>query len=690
LLVAVLLIAHGAQFDRLTPTDDRPSLQNAFPSFPQPGKRLDISNELPALSAAEQERIESVVLFGDPGRKALKSILEVPLFPHLKSLQLMVPITVEELRQLSQLPELESLTLLISQGLTADELSLLADCRQLTTLKVIEATGYDQAKGEIRWPATLRQLSLKGPRGLPLARLQELQQLPHLQTLEMRLDPVHPTSRLPDEVIATLNRFPALQRIYLQEMNQLYPELVVQAQRNLPGITLRPSAYDSRRLMMVQVTMVTFGSWLCLILVQLSAQCVGSAAVMLPRYHRAHLGIAGGVLLFAMLVCGILLWRQGVSLMGGVGVFGFATTFVWLMTRLYRTSEAAVPGLTQPFLAFPIVMFLTLTGLVAIGFRGSHLDWLLRGHLPLWCAVPAGVAIYGLYDMARWMIELPRLVEASNRGGVPLGTLDMKGWQEWQLRSLKAPSRKLTAWQEFLTGANRRLEAELSKPRSVQNRRRLWIASEQMSLVRSTGNTTFIATVFVVGMGYWNDEIRNDVRAWIRISGGLVCYILMLTTMFPLLLLFQRHQTLSSELLRPVSRHDWIRDWYRISAVRMLPAVLGSALLIVLAWCADLIAFRSAINVAAAVALCAAAWFLIYGVGMWLISYRWTPYALVCTFPLFMMMIVAVATGPLQPLIADWFSSSLSLWLTALGLFALGALSLRQAYRRWWNWELAR
>lgn len=690
LLTAILLVTQVMQFDELFGRPHTASFHSAFPEFTVSGRHLQFSENQAPLSEEQRSKVEAITLFGGTDPLLLKSILEERQYPRLKSLRLMVPISAEELRLVARLPGLQSLTLLMSQGMSAGELSVLSEAESLTYLKVIEATGYDLAPDEIHWPPHVQQLCLQGPRGLPLRRFKELQTLPELRTLSVRLDPLHPTSELPEDVIATLQQFPSLQRLYLREMGHLYPDLVSRAQNTLPGIAVRPADYDRQRLLHAQVIMVLFGCWLSLILIQLSVQFVGPQSLLLPNYPRAHLSVAGGVFVLAVLLNVALVLYHGISGVSGLGLFGFAATFTWLMTRLYRSSEGAVPGFTQPFLAFPVLMFLALTGLLLIYFNPSDIDWWLRGHLPWWSVVLSAVGVYALADMARWMIELPRLVEAANRSGVPLGSLDIKGWQTWQLRSLKSPTARAAHWQEFVTGVNQRLELTLKVMPGVARRRRLWIACEQATMTRMMLMTVVPISVFTGVFVLWKEDAWNDPLFGARLCGGALGYVTMMSVIFPLMLLFQRHQTMAIEVLRPVSRQDWIRDWFYISGRRLLPAIISSVVLLGMGWWYQIVPIQSPAIWLGIVAVWAAVWFLLLGVGLWLISYRWAPYILIILFPIAMPLVMAFSVGPLQQFAVAWGSHASRLWLTAFGILILGGLSLRQACRRWWTWELAR
>ncbi|MBI1345073.1 hypothetical protein GC163_02160 [bacterium] len=687
LLTAILVIVQVAQFDGLIGRQHVTSMHLTFPEFRVSGKHLQFSENQAPLSVEQRGEVEAITLFGGSNSKLLQSIVAEPSYPQLKSLKLMIPISAEELRQVARLPGLEGLTLMMSQGLSAAELSVLAEAESLTYLKVIEATGYDLAVEEIHWPSHLQQLCLQGPRGLPLRRLKELQTLPDLRTLSIRLDPVHPTSTLPEDVIATLQQFPRLQRLYLQEMGHLYPDLVTHAQRDLSGVTVRPSDYDRQRLMHAQVIMVLFGCWLNLIMIQLSAQFVGPQSLLVPNYFRPHLLIALAVLGFASLLNGALVLYHGLSLIGGVGLFGFATTFSWLMTRLYRSSDGAVPGYTQPFLAFPTLMFLTFTGLLLIYLNPADIDWWLRGELPLWSVFFFAVGVYGLYDMTGWLIGLPRLLEATNRGGVPLATLDLKAWQEWQLRTMQTPSQRGLRRHEFMTGIRHRLESVLADGPSESRRRRLWTASEPFTLTRMILTAATIMGVFTGVAAIWRGESWNNSQVLTAFAGGALGYLAMLSVIFPLVLLFQRHQTYAIELLRPVSRRDWIRDWFRITAVRLLPAVISTGLLIALAWWFEMVTVSSPAIWTGFIAVWATSWFLLFGLGMWLISYRWAPYLMAVLFPILMPIGMALFVGPMKQV---WTTQTVWLWGLAAALMVLGGLSLWLARRRWWTWELGR
>lgn len=689
-LAGALLLAYGLQWSVADQSPDVGRTRNAAPEVPLPAPSF--SETLSTLKArADTLRYQSATLRGD--LTAFRESVLAGGFQGLRSIVLYTHADAADFKVFAKLPNLQSLSLLQTKGLTADDLSQLANCDKLRHLKVLECDGYAAAE-PIRWPANLEIASLNGPSSLPLRRLKELQKLPSLRVLDARLYPDHhPASDLPDEALQTLKTFPALSRLYLEEAATAYPDLIANTQRQLPWIRVRPAYYSDFRLKRAAGSLMFAAALLGLLVTQLSAQFVGPQAVVLPGYARAHCGAAGLLLLLGLLSQAVVLAVLGCSVWGIAGLLSATVIHTWLLCRLLRYADPAMPGFAQPALLFVQVMSMIPVLLLLEHWCPSDWDWFLRGHQPGLAILLTGAAVWCSRDLVRWLTGLHRLLETHGRGAVPLNALNLKAWQEWEIRRPeleRGAAIPRDPVNDFLNDAAARLERALDATPSPVRRRRLLTVAEGINWGRAALLIMFvtIAGGLIVLVSQGQIDLRQGIPE--RVIIGTFGYLAAISFYFPFLLVFRRRDYLAMEQLRPASRATWIGDWFQLTAWRLALPMLASFAALGKSWSSGVLVPNSPLHGVAIVALLMALWGLVYGGGLWLVTYRWTPYALVAAVPLLILVIFALTVTTLKFSIEAWLTSVGSLWALVGVAFVLAGIACLGAWKRWQRWELAK
>ncbi|HUQ69034.1 MAG TPA: hypothetical protein VM165_05900, partial [Planctomycetaceae bacterium] len=408
---------------------------------------------------------------------------QIATLPNLESVEMFALVNGDDVAWLAEQPNLSSLSLLMTQDLSADELSRLSASPSLRHLRVLEAAGY-RTEDAVAWPPNLEVLDLMGAHELSVRRLGELSRLPKLHTLAVRLNPKHPSSKLPEEAIAALKSFPALRTLYLLEMPHLYPDLASEAQRALPGLRVRPSTYDANRVSRLTAMCLMVSLWGTAVAVMLSPQFVAPQSLLLPSYRAPHVGMAGIVLSTGLAVVISLLLLAGTDLLTALGLCGGTLTFVKLMIAFLSRIEPGLPGFTQPFMALPVFVFTVPMLMGLLWLSPGEVDWFLCGEKPWLSATLLVTGLVLAWDSGRWLTSLYRGVEAAGRGGCPMAMLDFEGWKVWSLTAsrVKQPSN----WQHFLTGSEQRFDAVTSEPlHTARDRRRMWDVGTEITARRA-------------------------------------------------------------------------------------------------------------------------------------------------------------------------------------------------------------
>lgn len=685
-----LLVGHAVQWTAAIQGLTYRRTLDAAPRVPTPRPEFDPSSN-GRLAAPSSTTFLSATLRSDMA--GFRQRVQRGELRDLKSIVLFTDVSAADIDAFAILPELQALQLLQTKSLSAADLSRLAACQNLRHLTVLECDAYNAAES-ITWPPKLEIASLKGPSPLPAQRLRELQKLPKLRVLDARLYPNHhPASHLPDDVLQTLKKFPALSRLYLEEAATAYPDLVANTQRALPWIRVRPSSYNEYRLNRAAGALMFACTFLGLLMAQLSAQFVGPHAVVLPDYVRAHCGMAGGLLVLAFLLQGVVLLVTGLSPWGIAGLLAAKVIYTWLLCRLLRYADPAMPGFAQPALMLVQVMSMIPVLLLLEHWCPSDWDWFLRGHQPGLAILLTGASVWCGRDLLRWITGLCRVLETHGRGAVPLSAFNLKAWQEWETRRPES-ERRAAIWRDpvndFLNDASTRLERALTAKPSPARRRRLLTVAEGINWGRAALLIMFvtIAGGLIVLVSQGQIDLRQGIPE--RVIIGTFGYLAAISFYFPFLLVFRRRDYLAIEQLRPASRATWIGDWFQLTAWRLALPMLASFAALGKSWSSGILVPNSPLHGVAIVALLMAVWGLVFGGGLWLVTYRWTPYALVAAVPLLILVMFGLTVTTLKFSLEAWLTNVGNLWALVGVAFVLAGIACLGAWKRWQRWELAK
>ena len=576
-LVVAVLVHQG-------PTEPRLASSVPFPFTPRPEATIGAPGAGGRVAPGDAPSVAIRPALAEPQQQVF-----VPL-AKARSVTLYAPFTAEHLRWLAAQPKLTALTLEMTDDQSITDLHPLSSSSSLRSLRVRMRNAGDGDGAPMAWPPNLELLDLQGADPLTPQRVEELRRLPHLHTLAVRLHDQHAPSALSDEMIATLQSFPALRKLYVTEAPAQLPHLVQETRRALPALQVRPSTYNDSRAWWVLILCLVVGQLVAILHMLQWPPFATPASVLLPGYRTPH--VAVGVTLFAVglgTVAGLLRFA-GADWLTACALCGGAATMFALMPF-----DVETPGFTRPrlFLFLEVRVFLmALLGVIAL----EELDWFLRGERP-W--ISAALILSGVLLVTYTVKRLPtayRRIEERGRGGSPLG-LDPVAWQAWAattrpnvIRQLmeaqagKGPDEtgKLPAvGQRRATGFDRRMNAAAPcAPGDPEGRRRLWVAGAAVTS-RFLMACTLVACALFSGClhvaGYVTGNDPPSSGALVLVPFGFTVVLLIC---LPAAVAYGRRPFHAMELLWPVSRADWVRDWFVMSArdisLAMLLAAVGA------------------------------------------------------------------------------------------------------------------
>lgn len=534
----------------------------------------------------------------DRGWASCKPLWTDGALPLLESLVVWNPVQDESIIRLCELYDLKALTLVRAGDLTTTAMEALAREPRLEFLSLDisnSSLGFPPLPGEhplavqqrlekraktlqralaIAWPATLKTLRFYDePAGTNLARLKEWQQLPHLSCLVTRLTPVE-GNQLDDEVVATLQQFPKLKRLYLRDPSQGETNFAIIQQRRLTQLIVRPMQYDPTRGKRAMV--IGIGGTVIMLLLQfvLMKQFVTSANRLKPHFARSHLLIPAGVIAVLAITSFFLYRLADCPALVGLGMCAASVAVVAVAVKLFRTltGVAGLQLLVNPGMWFPAVIVPSVCSQLVLSIYGAEIDWFLRGQYSWWPLVVLVVSVWGVRDMAIWLCELSRELEQGGCANVPLGTLDPAGWAEWgkSVMAAKATGREKTPL------AHRRMERRLE-----QMERDLAAGKKftQYELWRLAVLMTFVDWMFIMVpafaailiplglLAYYLDgnpfELGQRSTGSGKIGWPILLQFVMVGLAAPLANLSQRYPMLAIERLRPETRENWTRTWFQ-------------------------------------------------------------------------------------------------------------------------------
>ena len=545
----------------------------------------------------------------DRGWAKCKPLWTDGALPLLESLVVWDTVQDASIIRLCEMYDLKSLVLVHAGDLTATAMERLSREPRLEFLSLdVSRTSYDfpplpgenplavQQRAEkktktlrhapvVVWPATLKTLRFYDePGGATLARLKEWQQLPQLSCLVTRLNPVE-GNRLDDEAVAVLQRFPKLKQLYLRDPTQGESDFGIEQQRRLPQFTVRPMHYDptrGKRAIVILASGMVVGLLLLFVLIK---QFVTVANRLQPHFARSHLTIPAGVIAVQAVTSFFLYRLADCPALVGLGLCAASVAVIAVGVKLFR-SVIGITGLqllVNPAMLSPAVIVPLVCAQLVLSFYGAEIDWFLRGQYAWWPLVVLAVSLWGACDLAAWLRGLSRDLEEGGCANVPLGTLDAAGWTEWgkSVMAVKATGReKAPMGQRRQERRLDQLERDLAAGKKFTPEQ-LWRFGIMMTMFDWLITFVPIFLLFLIPLGLLVYSIEGSPFSQPAFQLNKVMWpfaiqIVVMSLVVPMATLSQRYPMLALERLRPATREDWTKTWFRgvLRELTPLPVML--------------------------------------------------------------------------------------------------------------------
>ncbi len=659
------------------------ALTRAEPSAPSPIPSAWVNNEVRKIDWAHLKSLTVT----DVTR--CKPLMEKGAIPQLESLTIFGAITDEQLTELCTLHNLRSLTLYGQNSLTADGLSAWKGQSRLEYLRVLGLTAGRTATS-LDWPPNLQTLICDDTHGVVLQRLDEWRQLSKLTTLSTRLIPGE--NGMSDEKLNSLKGFPALKRLFIQDLGPHYPHLVSSLQSALPNLRVRPNSFDPVIGQKAATILICGLVALLVMAVQMSSQFVTTASLLMPQFARSHLiPVIAVILLVGGLSFGLDLF-VGCSVVASIGLCLVFVLILATGARFVRflSSQNAVPmpGFNSPQVV-PAIVFPPMILQFLLNSCGSEVDWFLRGERPWLSLVLLVGSIWGAFDLFRWHIGLKRELEESGAGNVPLGWFDFGGWSNYWRKSqfalqavegkrvpyaLRRMDKKNDRFIEQLQGGN---------PITTLQLWRLGCVASSMDWLQAT---TLIIVAIWIAAAFLVPDTLSQFKQMPAFTGF---QILAMALLLPLAFAFQRRPMQEIELLRPVARRDWVTTWFYGVASEILPVLLVAIVFgEVMLWSGTL-GVWSVADACLVTVIFIGILSIVFTFGMWALTLKslWQ-IALVGFLGYCALLSCLITPIGLQFQKIEWWHMPTIMVPLIVGLYLTAGVGYWIARRSWMNWEV--
>jgi len=496
------------------------------------------------------------------------SPLRIPgKLPALKTLVLWGSVNEDQLVKLLEFQQLKSLYIVHLGPLTDRGWSAL-EKQPIETLGIL---GLDQSTwNEGRWPKTLKRLLvqvnapvLKDPAP---SHLLPLVKLPHLEILKTVLWP-NEEGMLREKDVEALSQMQSLKYLYLEYITRGADQKML---AQLPGITIRPTYYQSSRVSRV-LTLTGLGFLPLLFLLHLlSLQFVDPASSLVPGF-KFHHGM-----------CALFLfgggWAIQTAALAGVGCHWLSALAlapvilvpVFLITRLFDQNQMSTGFVSFPYLLNSVMISMPLLSILT-WIWAPEADWFFQGKrtgIALILLLAEALSAAGL---VRFFHRLNKKITEHDDGFIVLGFFHGLKLQTDYPKTEKSYRLMDKLWGR---GQQTRLRAALDCPfPSPARQSLLWRASQIMT---STGFSILMTAsmlgaiilfslfFFVLAGMQWNQQGLSAI--WPALMMPLF-YLLFI----PSILLAQKCPFLANHLLMSVTRRDWVRLVFRETALDFVP-----------------------------------------------------------------------------------------------------------------------
>ncbi len=474
----------------------------------------------------------------------------------------------KDLQQLAQLPNLQQLRINCSRS-TVD-LSHLAQCELLRSID-IESSYTEQNDHSEHLQST--------------NSIAQLASIPQLRVLCVRggliLGDSHSiAAALSPEQIDELNAFAAaispstnLRRLFLGTgPGPGSLEAVRLLRDHLPKTTVLPASFVGNRVSFLSAMIVPVGFGIALIVLQIVGQLSGPQSMLIPQYRSIHLTSAAVVFAIASLPVVASAWLSDVSFIVIPGLL-LAVSAIWLgiFIETWNGGSSALSKSSHRFSSF--LSWFRLAGLivlliVAVSPFRKHgltpwLNWFLLGEQPYAALILTVVSIAMLWISVRHLHESHR---RRTEAGIPHAVAAQDVIRTAQHAAAKNVSQRRLArqqarWSRRLGACAESLNAGVNGWQRAVVQSRLWLLG---AAGHSLGLTLAIFMVVLFAMSFFSGRSPDitvasvDELARHFLGSPMLIFPMQMITIFVGSLLWQRRDLFASELLRPLSRTQWV------------------------------------------------------------------------------------------------------------------------------------
>ncbi len=499
------------------------------------------------------------------------------------------PLSTETLRKLLQTYRLKAISLQRTEKWSAEELRLLASADHLEFLSL----GHVRALTEpaaLPWPKHLRHLSLSIYGAIPLARVQEWRALARLMSLDLSVAAAQQSTLLTPEFVTELDGFPQRPTLYLDVLQGSDGAWAVEAQSHFQRLAVRPRFIPKVRFTGAYLAFVLLLIPTAFGLYQLSTQSLLPLMLLAPgavaphQNWAARLWTVGGVISAGFALYSGLHWSAAlaVSVSGVLWYQGQS----WILQRGRSVEQV---GFAHPIIAALPLMFIGMFGVVGTAMvsyfpaLAGEIDWFLRGQRPVWAMLVFVGGVVSGRNLLWRAATIHRAAQEAGLGQVPMSSLDIGGWNRACAPLTGNKLDKMIRWNPVMRNREQRIEAALSRGPALTRRQRIsvWMCGlhahpvDIMTVIVIIGLMQFAIFRY---LGQFGMEAKVE-RVTLIVPA---LQVLLMFLMYPIALLAVRRRWMAQELLFPLTRQDWKRDWYAVQACLLLPVPVAVMLLVIL------------------------------------------------------------------------------------------------------------
>lgn len=608
----------------------------------------------------------------------------------------------DTLTRLIQTYRLKVLVVNLSKDWTAATFETLAQADSLEYLSIdFSKTLMDPAA--LSWPKNLRQLQVHLYNHIPLVRFQEWRQLPRLDVLSLRVSPEAMDKFLAPEIVAELEQFPRRPTLYLDTPQGTFGEPAVAAQSHFRRLAVRPCAIPKAR-----ITSAYYGFLLLLIptalaLYHLSIQSMQPWMLLAPGATAPHQNFAARLFVLGSVVSAGIAFAYGSHWTAALAIG--VTGVLWYQCQaslLQRGKGFNQVGFAHPFLAAFPLMFLGVFFIIGLIMVSSfpavvgEIDWFLRGQRP-WLGLGVfAVGIFAGRNLLKQVVIVQRAAQEAGYGQVPMSATDLAGWTRTIEQLTGSKYERQLQWNPVMRRRELRIETVLNRGPALTRRQRisLWMCGLHAHPADISLAVVIMGLVqfafFYIGRFEFDAQL-NRITLLIPAMQILVMFL-----MFPIGALWARRRWMAHELLFPISRREWMRDWFVMQACLMWPIFVVLGLLAVFDTLLGGILRPTAFELACGAAVLTVGLVTAWALSLIVATFRtsWITVVWVGVVMLFSATTAMAVAGSLFPGIPVAFEHFVTHpaapYITTGGVVLLLAALVAWACHRWNAWEVGR